>query len=215
MIENIKRIGLFMIVAQTVIHFAAGQQYEKYMRIVAGVIVLLLFITPFSSYRGNAAEEWQKELEQITEKMESYGNLWPEKMPDMDYGSERSMMRQLESEVKRKLIDGTDLAEYEITDVAIEWEGVEGRSGSVQDMLVGGIRITLWPTAEYEDITADKETEIPIVIERIQIGKQPGTDEPETENAEQIRQLQEYRGIFAEILGIDEEKVEVIYDGRG
>ena len=58
MIENIKRIGLFMIVAQTVIHFAAGQQYEKYMRIVAGVIVLLLFITPFSSYRGNAAEEW-------------------------------------------------------------------------------------------------------------------------------------------------------------
>ena len=94
MIENIKRIGLFMIVAQTVIHFAAGQQYEKYMRIVAGVIVLLLFITPFSSYRGNAAEEWQKELEQITEKMESYGNLWPEKMPDMDYGSERSICRR-------------------------------------------------------------------------------------------------------------------------
>ena len=49
----------------------------------------------------------------------------------------------------------------------------------------------------------------------MQIGKQPGTDEPETENAEQIRQLQEHRGIFAEILGIDEEKVEVIYDGRG
>ncbi|MDE7187386.1 MAG: hypothetical protein K2O13_07755, partial [Lachnospiraceae bacterium] len=96
-----------------------------------------------------------------------------------------------------------------------EWEGVEGRSGSIQDMLVGGIRITLGQTAEYEDITADKMTETPIVIERIQIGKRPETDEPETENAEQIRQLQEYRGVFAEILGIDEEKVEVIYDGRG
>ena len=215
MIESIKRIGLFMIVAQTVIHFAAGRQYEKYMRIVAGVIVLLLLITPFSSYRGNAAEEWQKEFEKITEKMESYGNLWPEKIPNMDYGYGRSVMRQLESEVKMKLIDGTDLAEYEIADVTIEWEGVEGRSGSIQDMLVGGIRITLGQTAEYEDITADKMTETPIVIERIQIGKQPETDEPETENAEQIRQLQEYRGVFAEILGIDEEKVEVIYDGRG
>ena len=42
MIEHIKQIGLFMIVTQTFIHVAAGKQYEKYVKIIAGVIVLLL-----------------------------------------------------------------------------------------------------------------------------------------------------------------------------
>ena len=47
MIEHIKQIGLFMIVTQTFIHVAAGKQYEKYVKIIAGVIVLLLFVRPF------------------------------------------------------------------------------------------------------------------------------------------------------------------------
>lgn len=215
MIESIKRIGLFMIVAQTVIHFAAGRQYEKYMRIIAGIVVLLLFITPFSSYQGNAAEKWRKELEQITEKMESYGNLWPEEMAGQDYGAERKVMQQLEAEMKRKLMDEAKLDGYEITDIVIAWgEEEEKKDAEKSD---AEIRITLGQTAVGGEGPADRETadsavtKNPVYIERIQIGGQPGTDEQESEST---GRLQEYRSIFAEILGIEEERVEVIYDGR-
>ena len=57
--RTIKQIGLFMIVTQTFIHVAAGKQYEKYVKIIAGVIVLLLFVRPFSSSEGDIIEQWQ------------------------------------------------------------------------------------------------------------------------------------------------------------
>lgn len=226
MIENIKRIGLFMIAAQTVMHFAAGQQYEKYMRIITGVVVLLLFITPFSSYKGNAVDAWQKELEQITEKIENSGNMWTEGLSDMDYGSGRYVIHQLESEIKRKLKDETEPDGYEIADVTINWREEEGKDGTVQDMSVEKVRITLRTTAGEETVS-DKTAEDPIVtedsimaedpisIEKIQIGVQPGAREQEREDTKEAERMQEYRRIFAGVLEMEEEKVEVIYDGRG
>lgn len=221
MIENIRRIGLFLITAQTVMHFTAGQQYEKYMRIITGIVVLLLFITPFAPYRGNAADAWQKELDQITEKMESRSDEWPEKLADMDYGSGKRVTQRLETEMKRKLNAAAEPEGYEITDVTAKWEEEEGKSGAVQDMYLAGIRITLRATAADGEITDSNETENPaaaenpIAVERIRIGLQPGKEEQEAESAGQAERLQEYRRIFAEILELEEGKVEVIYDGRG
>ena len=220
MIENIKRIGLFMIAAQTVMHFAAGQQYEKYIRIITGVVVLLLFITPLSSYKGNAADTWQKELERIMEKVENSGNIWTDGLPDTDYGSGRYVIHQLESEIKRKLKDETKLDGCEITDVTIIWKEEEGKNGTVEDMSVEKVRLTLRPTAG-EKTVSDKAaedsvvTEAPISIERIQIGIQPEAMEQEREDTKDTEGVKEYCRIFAGILEVEEEKVEVIYDGRG
>ena len=77
MIEHIKQIGLFMIVTQTFIHVAAGKQYEKYVKIIAGVIVLLLFVRPFSSSEGDIIEQWQEEMERMTSEMEQRSGTWP------------------------------------------------------------------------------------------------------------------------------------------
>lgn len=221
MLENIKRIGLFLIAAQTVMHFTAGHQYEKYMRIITGIVVLLLFITPFSAYKGNAADAWQEELERIMKKMESSGNLWTEEMLDTDYGAGKSVIRQLETEIKRKLNDEAELEGLEITDVNTEWEEEEGRSGAVQDIRLAGIRIRLREKAKDGEITPDREkanpvaAENPIAIEKIRIGPQAVTENQKEESAGLTERLQEYRNRFAGILEIEEEKVEVVYDGRG
>ena len=68
MLENIRRIGLFMIAAQAVIHLSPGRQYEKYIKLVSSVIILLLFIRPFLFQQGITQEPWQKTVEQILEK---------------------------------------------------------------------------------------------------------------------------------------------------
>ena len=40
MLKNIREIGIFMIAAQTVIHFAPGRQYEKYIKSVSGLSLI-------------------------------------------------------------------------------------------------------------------------------------------------------------------------------
>ena len=102
MIEHIKQIGLFMIVTQTFIHVAAGKQYEKYVKIIAGVIVLLLFVRPFSSSEGDIIEQWQEEMERMTREMEQRSGTWQEELPAADYGMEKRVKQQLEEEIKTR-----------------------------------------------------------------------------------------------------------------
>ena len=236
MIETIKHIGLFMIVAQTLMHFAAGQQYEKYMKIIAGVIVLMLFISPFYSTGDNFADQWQEKAAQIAEDIEHFGSLQYDGVSVTDYGTKKGVTRQLEEEMKKRLNEELLYEEYDITDVSVEWE-----EKGAQDMAVRSIRITLRQTGNGGDALADEEgdgdTIDSIVIDRIQVGtfSQPdeqavksgehnmGT-EPETGAGQQgndfgtgqgaeERQLQEYCSLFAGILGVEEEKVEVVCSG--
>ena len=46
--EFIRQIGVFILCAQCLIHFCAGKSYEKYVRLLVGIMVLAQFITPVS-----------------------------------------------------------------------------------------------------------------------------------------------------------------------
>ena len=74
------------------------------------------------------------------------------------------------------------------------------------------VRITLaGKTQEREDV--------PIMIEKIQIGtetEQKGGEAGQTDEAgAETQAVQEYRKVFADILGIAQEQVEVRYSGSG
>ncbi len=66
MLKNIREIGIFMIAAQTVIHFAPGRQYEKYIKSVSGIIILLLFLQ-LSGAEWKDAEAVLEKLEEVTD----------------------------------------------------------------------------------------------------------------------------------------------------
>lgn len=220
MIENIKRIGLFMIVAQTFIHFAAGQQYEKYIKIITGIIILLLFITPFSSSFEKVTDQWQEEMDQITEQIERHNNTWQNKLSTMDLGTEKRTMRQLEIEIKGKLNREMPLEGWQVADVTIDWsESTEDIVDGNQELDVQCITITLSQAVRNEGGPEREDTDGLIVIEEIKTGTQSGSvgqnsgpDDSVEQNEEQMAQ---YRSTFAGILGIEEEKVEVVYSGNG
>ena len=91
-LQTICTVGIFMICGQMIIHFCPGKQYEKYLRIVFSMMVLVLLYEPlekrFSSstqvlsdsveleyskwmrddwfYREESIAEAQKKLEQYT-----------------------------------------------------------------------------------------------------------------------------------------------------
>ena len=41
LVDVIKKIGIFMLAAQAVIHFAPGQKYEKYIKLIVGILILV------------------------------------------------------------------------------------------------------------------------------------------------------------------------------
>ncbi len=230
MTENIKQIGLFMIVAQTFMHFAAGKQYEKYMKIIAGIIVLLLFVRPFSTSDEDFASRWQKEMARLTDQIESHNDRWQNTMTESEYGSEDTALRQLAEEIRRKLNAEKTSDEYDVTDVRIKWG-----QRTDQTLVVDRIRIALRTACDGE--TPEERVVVdPVMIEEVQIGTQEnaGAQRPKAERQEdeaayeggkysegqenagqpdRVEAVQEYRSMFAAILGIDEERVEVVMDG--
>lgn len=218
MIDNIKRIGLFMIVAQTFMHFAAGQQYEKYIKIITGIIILLLFIRPFSSSAGNTVGQWREELERMTERIESCGSEWQDKMKDLDFGSERRTIRQLEMEIKRRLNQETAADNWNVTDVMIEWTESAGESSNGNlNADIRCIVITLQPVVQKEE-NVNQEDAL-IVVDEIQVDLQSEAarqnSAQENFSEQNMEGAAQYRSLFAEILGMEEEKLEVVYSGSG
>lgn len=67
MLKTIQEIGIFMIAAQAVVHFAPSVQYEKYIKSISGVIILLLFLKPFLQLAGGMWEEPEEILKRMTE----------------------------------------------------------------------------------------------------------------------------------------------------
>lgn len=232
MLENIRRIGMFMIVAQTVIHFAAGKQYERYMKIIAGVIVLLQFIAPFVSSAGEIAAKWQAEAEQMMSDIESRTS----EVPGISYGYQNvreTVVQQIEEEIKSRLNELVSEEGCRVTDVVIDLEKVaedagDGAGGNswvfnrVLVTLVDREKTGYQPNTE-DDIRSERETQ-QIHIDAIMVGRDGDgqkTDESreidegqETgQETRQDTQMQAYRKLFAQALGIGEDRVEVIVRG--
>lgn len=219
MLENIRRIGIFMIVAQTMIHFTAGKQYEKYMKIIAGVIVLLQFISPFVLSTVEITAKWQEEIEKMTDQAERSGKAWQSELYVTDYAKTEAL-RQIEEEVKARLNEVISGREYYIGDLSIDLEETGGNTNFGAE--VGaygwnfrGVRIILHKWADEENRVQDESPINNIQIEEIAIGK-AGESEAEHEEKQNLSQdmiAEEYRRLFAQALGISVDRVEVSYYG--
>lgn len=215
MVENIRRIGIFMIAAQTVMHFAAGKQYEKYLKIIAGVIILLLFISPFTSLYGSPAVDLQAEIERMEQKMK--GSMQQE-ITYVVSPVETVVLQKIEEEIKARFNDMVSDRDCRVLDVVIELEetgtdtgadvGTEGRS-----LVFRHIKVILEDT-DVTDVTEGKGDRT-IRIDEITVGIESEADkgQPEVQEVSHDDKIREYRQLFAQALGVTDDKVEVIYHG--
>ena len=212
--ENIRHIAVFMIAAQTAIHFAAGKQYEKYMKVITGVIILLMFIGPFLSTSQSLAVNWQTEIERMENQ---FGDGVGREMPYTANSVELTALRQIEEELKARLNDAISDEDLAVTDVAIDLEKTDGSIDAgagikERNWVFGRVKVTLQAEADssFED-TYDRGA---IVIEEINVGHEFGNEAgQEEQDSGRDEKTQEYRHIFAQMLGIAEDRVEVTYRG--
>lgn len=196
MLKNIREIGIFMIAAQAVIHFAPGRQYEKYIKSVSGIIILLLFLKPFLQLSG---AEWKgpeavlKKLEEVTD-MQDFSVERPDTADEAGVGG--TVVSRMEAEIKDLLNRELSEDDYRVKQVSIRLEKDPAQGG---ELCLSQIAVRMVRASETEQERA-------IGIDRIVIG--------DTENEEETVFLQ-YRGRFAALLNVEEERVEVRLDGRG
>ncbi len=198
MLDSIREIGIFMIAAQAVVHFAPGKQYEKYIKSVAGIVILLLFLRPFLQLSGAEWREPGEVLEKLTDMPAFPGgeaNAEKASLGQIDAGLGRAAVSRMEAEVETLLNRELNGDDYRVKRVSIQLAEDPLQEG---EWVLSAVKITMTKRAEREEGSR-------IGIDEIVIGNEP---DAEAENV-----LSEYRRRFAALLGIEEKRVEVGQDG--
>lgn len=191
MLDTIREIGVFMIAAQAVVHFAPGRQYEKYIKSVSGIIILLLFLKPVLQIAGSAWEEPQALLEKWEELTD---------MPDFSEklqtdGVTEEVVSRMAAEIKERLNRELHADAYVVSRVSIRFtQEANGQTGA----LLPEVEIWMKERAKEEESGQSGVSEIVI-------GKSLEAAGDEF--------LSSYRTRFAVLLGMEEERVEVMRDG--
>lgn len=190
MLQNIREIGIFIIAAQAVVHFAPGKQYEKYIRSISGVIILVLFLKPFVQLAGG---QWQAPSA-VLERLQEAGKLSEISVDPAaaDGGVETAVTGRMEKEIADRL--NRELAADTCLVKEVELSLKEGTEDSKEDAFYT-------VTIVMGERPAGREV---IAVEEISVGV------PETKEDAQ----EAYRQHFAELLGLEPERVEVRWDGR-
>lgn len=198
MLDSIREIGIFMIAAQAVVHFAPGKQYEKYIKSVAGIVILLLFLRPFFQLSGTEWREPEAVLEKLTD-MPAFpgGEADAEKASLGQIGTDpgSAAVSRMEAEVKTLLNRELNGDDYRVKRVSIQLTEDPLQEG---ERVLSAVKITMTKRTETEEGSR-------IGIDEIVIGDAP---DPAAENV-----LSGYRRRFAALLGIEEKRVEVGQDG--
>lgn len=190
MLQNIREIGIFIIAAQAVVHFAPGKQYEKYIKSISGVIILVLFLKPFVQLAGG---QWQAPSA-VLERLQEAGKLTEISVDPAaaDGGVETAVTGRMEKEIADRL--NRELAADTCLVKEVELSLKEGTEDSKEDAFYT-------VTIVMGERPAGREV---IAVEEISVGV------PETKEDAQ----EAYRQHFAELLGLEPERVEVRWDGR-
>lgn len=131
-VESICKIGIFMIAAQAVIHFAPAAKYEKYMRLVVGIIVLMQFLVPINKITDGIDGSWETEADWSGQLANMEKEL--ERGLDIEGGGEGSPFSEniisgMEMEIKSRLNSALDEENYSILKVNVVMNSSGGENG--------------------------------------------------------------------------------------
>ena len=143
--QAICRMGIFMICAQAVVHFRPKESYEKYLKLLVSVIVLIQVFLPIGSFllgdgRQNAAralEQFGQELEQGLEDAAGDAAAADELLEQMTLEEVMRRLEEQEGEGAEALPEGVQGGSQGQQDIQ---KDSQGRSFPVEDGLPEGVQ---------------------------------------------------------------------------
>ena len=71
MMAFLKQISIFLLLGQTILHFAPGEKYEKYIKVLLGLMLVVQFAAPLLSFGSRIGmEEYENNKKVFAQKME-------------------------------------------------------------------------------------------------------------------------------------------------
>lgn len=197
LVELIKKIGIFMIAAQAVIHFAPEHKYEKYLKLIVGIMVLLQFLSPLYKISGGEEPDWSAllsdmELEVDTEELSG-------EIPGVP-SIEDTLIANIEQEIKSKLNDTIADENYRVVNVVVRLTAQNDTNQYSLDM----VRVAV--QAHTNNIYQETDK---IKIQKITLGESDEDGQSEAHTDSRQDSAATLRKKFCEILGMEEEKMEV------
>lgn len=217
LVELIKKIGIFMIAAQAVIHFAPDIKYAKYMKLIVGIMVLLQFLSPIYEIVNGMEADWGKRLADIEQELGIYGETAEF---GSTYSAAETAAKSMEEEIKSKL-NSAQTADfggktYTVTNVKLELvKDYENDEGTVQ-YSINKIRVIVWGRVNGNSDGETAASNVKGTVETVDIGS---VDKIQIDKIGQITNAMEdeitgvLRERFCDILGMEESYMEVIVYG--
>ncbi len=222
-LDYMKSMGIFIICAQSFMYFTAGKTYEKYVKLLIGVMILAQFIVPVRAVflGGDNAPVWadirrfQRELETAMQEAGTGigGGMETGSGNGTGAGAETEK-KALEAEIKERLANaavsyGMSVEEVELVEDASKIAVVVRRKGD------GRQENGKMENAKTEGGQMESGT---IKVEKITVGQKTGQDiewekeDGETDGAvtEHVEDVPEGMAeAFAKVLGIDAGYMEI------
>lgn len=216
MLEQIKELCLFLICGQTLLYFQSGKKYEKICRmilellILAGIVGAILNFLQSAGFRkgemeaaGSAVAGMQRNMEEALSRQLGMEGI------SEDFLAGEAMENLIEKytveEIKSSYNNFAKEYGYEIQKIKNEKDKLQVFLKSVQKK-----------EKDYEENSAETDGIEQVEIGEIRIDK---GDNRETEEKEEYpeksgEELKSFRRQFALVLGMEEEKLEVILVDR-
>ncbi len=193
-LEILKEVTIFMLAGQMLVHLLPTAEYGKYVRVILGIMLLSRLALPILSLTDSGAEQlfsdalsrYAQEMERIEKQVSSMG------LVDGDY-----VQDGLTETVRQSLASYAESRNVRITGAAADAEGrLIITVAGPEEKTAGEIRI------EPIEVVTDEDTQDGSI-------RDGDITEEDRERAEKTESL---RNLFADVLEMDKEKLEVIWD---
>lgn len=192
--EIMKRASIFMILAQTIIYFRPQESYEKYLRLLIHLmLIVVLFFPVVELLNHSAGDRMQSSLAAYTIQMEQLMNgMDMEILPQDD-----AYLSTIQEEVKIRLNNYSEQTGYVVESAKIQGYHTGKEGGADTD-----IKLYIRAKPDSQAISAIKVKEI---TWKSDTAKQE-------ENRLPTAQEQQLKAQFAQILGMEQYNLEVFAD---
>lgn len=112
LLQTICRIGIFMICAQAIIHFRPRETYEKYLKLLVGVMVLIQLFLPVGSFLlGGGMEQTLEGLESFRAQLEQEMETAAREAEAADKLLEQMTLEEIRKRVEEQNIPAEEISE--------------------------------------------------------------------------------------------------------
>ena len=188
-LELLKKVTVFMLAGQLIVHFLPAGGYEKYVKMMISIMVLSQIVLPILSLgKFDAAGVYDSAMDKYEQEIEKIGM----QVEENDFEGRDYQEEALSMTVRQKLEPLMEQYGVSLKAVSAPEEG-KLRVDIAEGGAAGGRLVTI------ENITINPSGEV--------------TDAEDSENGRTAEERLQMKAAFAEALGIDSGNLEVIWNG--